>query len=571
MRRKQAYALSQSVPDQPNSRTSTVARLSKPISEIRPRYDIVVVGSGYGGGVAASRLARCGQRVCLLERGKEVQTGDFPDRFPDMRRELRISGRSLSTGAADALFHLNIGRHIHVLTGCGLGGGSLVNAAVALRPDARVFSAPPWPSALAGDPLLEEGFRRAAHMLRPARYKGAKYLRKYQALDKASAALQARPHAAPVTVSFSDTVNLAGVEQPACTLCGDCCSGCNVGAKNTVYLTYLYDAAAHGAQMFTGTTVDHIERIKDGWRISYRARNDAEISFTVEAPIVILAAGTLGSTEILLRSQARGLALSNRIGHGFSANGDIIAFGYGAKEKVNAIGVGHPAKVEVDTVGACVTGQLKLADAESLEREMYLLEGVMPSPLAPLLPVAFLPGGRLLGATQSLLKGVYNGPFANLQGFFVVSHDEAKGRVVLDQHRVDVDWVDVADQDVYTRVDAVLEKIVSENGGRYIKNPLAGTVMGNQPVTAHPLGGCGKGEDANNGVINHKCQVFDPSSGPDGVHNGLYVCDGAMMPRSLGVNPLLTITALAERAMIYLARDQNWAFSDVGQSMRSSP
>ncbi len=537
-----------------------MSRLSKPIRAIQPRYDVVVVGSGYGGGVAASRLARCGQRVCVLERGKEVQTGDFPSRFPEMRHELRISGRSLSAGAADALFQLNVGRHIHVLTGCGLGGGSLVNAAVALRPDARAFADAAWPSALAGDPLLEEGFRRAEHMLRPARDENAQHLRKFQALERASGVLPARPQAAPVTVSFSDTVNPAGVEQPACTLCGDCCSGCNVGAKNTVYLTYLHDAAAHGAQMFTGTMVDHVERVEDGWRISYRVGNGAKTSSAVEARIVILAAGTLGSTEILLRSRARGLALSERIGHGFSANGDIIAFGYGAREKVNAIGVGHPPKVEVDPVGACVTGLVKLADADSLEREMYLSEGVMPSPLAPLLPVAFLPGGRLSGAAQSLLKGVYNGPFASLQGFFVVSHDEARGRIVLDRDGVDIDWADVADQHVYARVDAVLEKLVGESGGRYLRNPLAGTVMGNQPVTAHPLGGCGQGEDAGSGVINHECQVFDPTSGPGGVHDGLYVCDGAIMPRSLGVNPLLTITALAERAMIYLARNRNWAF-----------
>ena len=538
-----------------------MSRLSKPICAIQPRYDVVVVGSGYGGGVAASRLARCGQRVCVLERGKEVQTGDFPSRFPEIRRELRISGRSLSAGAADALFQLNVGRHIHVLTGCGLGGGSLVNAAVALRPDARVFADAAWPSALSGDPLLEEGFRRAEHMLRPARDENARRLRKFQALDRASQVLPARPDAAPVTVSFSDTVNPAGVEQPACTLCGDCCSGCNVGAKNTVYLTYLHDAAAHGAQMFTGTMVEHVEPVEDRWRISYRVGNGAGTSSAVDARIVILAAGTLGSTEILLRSRARGLALSERIGHGFSANGDIIAFGYGAREKVNAIGVGHPAKVEVDPVGACVTGQVKLADADSLDREMYLSEGVMPSPLAPLLPVAFLPGGRLSGAAQSLLKGVYNGPFASLQGFFVVSHDEARGRIVLDRDGVDIDWADVADQQVYARVDAVLEKLVGESGGRYLRNPLAGTVMGDQPVTAHPLGGCGQGGRC--GERRHQSQM--PGLRPhfrdhDGVHDGLYVCDGAIMPRSLGVNPLLTITALAERAMIYLARNRNWAF-----------
>jgi cholesterol oxidase len=85
--------------------------------------------------------------------------------------------------------------------------------------------------------------------------------------------------------------------------------------------------------------------------------------------------------------------------------------------------------------------------------------------------------------------------------------------------------------------------------------------MGTKPATAHPLGGCGMGQDARSGVVNHKCQVFDGAS-PDSVHAGLYVCDGSAIPRSIGVNPLLTITALAERAMVHLARDHNLGFDD---------
>ena len=89
-----------------------------------------------------------------------------------------------------------------------------------------------------------------------------------------------------------------------------------------------------------------------------------------------------------------------------------------------------------------------------------------------------------------------------------------------------------------------------------MKNPLAGTMMGHQPATAHPLGGCGMGRERGDGVVDHKCRVFDagPGAGAADVHDGLYVIDGAIMPRSLGVNPLLTITALAERAMLHLAR-----------------
>src|SRR5581483_11084796 len=148
------------------------------------------------------------------------------------------------------------------------------------------------------------------------------------------------------------------------------------------------------------------------------------------------------------------------------------------------------------------------------------------------------------------------GPLSHLHTFFVVSHDEAKGRIVLDNVGVKVEWPGAGDEPVYARVDEALTKAAAAVGARYIKSPLAATSMGTKPATAHPLGGCGMGEDAKSGVVNHKCQVFDDSSGGS-VYSGLYVCDGSIIPRSIGVNPLLTITALAERAMVHLARDRN--------------
>ena len=150
---------------------------------------------------------------------------------------------------------------------------------------------------------------------------------------------------------------------------------------------------------------------------------------------------------------------------------------------------------------------------------------------------ALIEHSRLLGAAQSLIKGVYKGPFANLHTFFVVSHDDANGRIVLNDDVATIDWPDVAEQPVYARVDAVLEKAVRANGGSYVKNPLAGTFMGHTPATAHPLGGCGMGRDRSTGVVDHKGRVFDGGAraGTRDVHDGLYVCDGAIMPRSLGV------------------------------------
>ncbi|MGH6735489.1 MAG: GMC family oxidoreductase [Methyloceanibacter sp.] len=535
-------------------------RLSLPTSAMKPAYDVVVVGSGYGGGVSASRLSRAGQRVCVIERGREFPTGAFPSRLPELRRELQLNGGKIRSGSRAGLFDFRLGSDIHVLVGCGLGGGSLINAGVGLRPDARVFADRSWPEAVRNDGLLDLGFERARAMLRPSRYGKAPELTKYRALEAASAAFGEPPVAAPVVVSFEDTVNPAGVAQPACTLCGDCCSGCNVGAKNTVAMTYLPDAHAHGAEIFTELTVSRVEKRDGGWRVHFTPseEKDAAPAF-VDARTVVLAAGTLGSTEILLRSREQDLDLSDRLGEGFSANGDIIAFALGGRERVNGVGVGEPPKYVGDTIGACVAGQIELPDRERLDYSMIIQEGVLPSALAPLLPVFFISGGRLLGAAQSLIKGVYQGPLSHLHTFFVVSHDDAKGRIMLDNGGAQVHWPNVADQPVYARVDAALTKAAEAVGARYIKSPLAATSMGVKPATAHPLGGCGMGEDAAQGVVNHKCQVFAGTSG-EAVHAGLYVCDGAVIPRSIGVNPLLTITALAERAMVHLARDHNLGF-----------
>jgi cholesterol oxidase len=551
-----------------------MARLARPLDRLRPRYDAVVVGSGYGGGVAASRLARAGQRVAVLERGREFLTGEFPSRFPDLRREMQLTGRRVRMGAPTGLYDVRLGEDMHVLVGCGLGGGSLINAGVALRPDPRVFRDEVWPHEIAGDGLLEEGFARALQWIRPARDPRTAERTKYRTLQLCSAALGRQPVSAPVAVTFAPAVNPAGVAQPACTGCGDCCGGCNVGAKNTVALSYLPDAARHGAEIFTHARVRHLSKAGDGdWRVHIERLDGSGEALSLSAGIVVLAAGTLGSTEILLRSRELGLALSDRLGERFSGNGDIIAFGYGARQPVNAIGVGEPPKIEGLDVGACVSGQIEIVDEHDLARSLTIQEGVMPSVLAPILPVLFMPNGRLVGALKGLISGVYKGPLAGLQTFFAVSHDSAGGQLVLEDDRLALRWPAAKDEPVYARLDAALQALVAQAGGAYVKNPLAGTLMGRQPATAHPLGGCGIGRDRSMGVVDHKGRVFDarPGAGPAEVHPGLLVLDGATMPRSLGANPLLTITALAERAMLYLARDSGWRFDTEPAGQGAAP
>ena len=376
-------------------------------------------------------------------------------------------------------------------------------------------------------------------------------------------ALGKEPVAAPVAVSFEDTVNPAGVAQPACTGCGDCCGGCNVGAKNTVALTYLPDAARHGAQIFSHAKVRHISKDELGtWHVHYerqdgpRAGQGASLS-SVSAEMVVLAAGTLGSTEILLRSRERGLALSDRLGHGFSANGDIIAFGYGAAMPVNAIGVGHPSRVDDLDVGAAVSGQIEIVDDDLAEqpddpgRRAAVRVGAHP---AGAVHAQRPPAGRAAEPRLGRVQGPVRQPADVLRRVARQRGGSPRTRGRPHRRALAAGPETSPSTSGSTRR---LEALVKPAGGRYVKNPLAGTMVGDQPSTAHPLGGCGMGRERADGVVNHKGQVFDAGRGAGSadVHEGLYVVDGSVMPRSLGANPLLTITALAERAMIHLARD----------------
>ena len=543
-----------------------MTRLAKSPDQLQRHYDVIIVGSGYGGSVSASRLARAGKRVAVLERGREFVTGEFPSRFPDMRNEMRVTGQRMSLGSRTGLFDVRLGEDMHVLVGCGLGGGSLVNAGVALRPDQRVFSDPAWPGQIIQDGVLEEGYRRARTWLAPTADPEAALQTKFKSLEQAADGLGGRVVAPEIVVGHEDRVSAGGIAQPACTRCGDCCGGCNVGAKNTTALTYLPDAVRHGAELFTHTKVSHVEKTAAGWStvvdLVDATTDDGRSNVTLTSDMVILAAGTLGSTEILLRSREKGLTVSGRLGERFSANGDIIAFGYGAKIPVNAIGVGHPIKDGLSPVGASVSGQLEIDDPDNLAQELRVQEGALPSALAPILPVMFVPNGRLLGALKSLINGVYNGPLASLQTFFAVSHDTASGKLVMAGDVVTVSWSDAQREPVYERLDSILNQLVSNVGGGYVKNPLAGSVMGHQPATAHPLGGCAMAQEVSDGVVDHRSRVFDGASGSGStdVHRGLYVIDGSIIPRSLGVNPLLTITALSERALIHMANDFNLSY-----------
>jgi cholesterol oxidase len=349
-------------------------------------------------------------------------------------------------------------------------------------------------------------------------------------------------------------------------------------------MTYLPDAVNHGAEIFTGATVRHVKKEADGWRVLYTPTSARRDGFrsperSVTAKIVVLGAGALGSTEILLRSRVEGLAVSDRLGQGFTGNGDVLAFAYNGDKSVNAVGVGVPARTDIAPPGPCITGAIDLRASSALEDGMIIEEGVLPSGLAEILPATFSVG-RIFGKdtdhgpidelqetarrATSFLLGTWRGAMHNTATFLVMAHDGSAGRLELDDDRIRVDWPGISKEPVFARVGDALRNASAANGATYIRNPIQNTFLGKNVITVHPLGGCGMGRDQSQGVIDHACRVYDASPGAaaGAVHDGLYVCDGAAIPRSVGVNPLLTITALAERAMMHLAKANGRDFTD---------
>ena len=600
-----------------------MSKLSSSQSKIGSSCDVVIVGSGYGGGIAASRLARAGKNVCVFERGKEFQPGEYPDSTVEVAKQAQFDIPEKHIGPATGLYDLRVNDDINVVVGCGLGGTSLINANVSIMADPRVFEDGCWPkpirdeatsiSTLIADPkhcietvetlsghnddhtnLLAQGYERAISMLKPVPYpENGQRLPKMEAHQKSAKTLGEQFCRTPINVTFKGGVNHVGVEQTACTLCGDCVSGCNYGAKNTTLMNYLPDARNHGAKIYTEMSVTRIAKAGDRWRVYYQPVSLGREIFNapemfIFADIVVLGAGTLGTTEILLRSNKSGLALSDQLGKHFTGNGDVLAFGYNNDEKIEGIGFGQHKVGKIPPVGPCITSVIDARQKPNLEDDMVIEEGSLPGGLASLLPGFLSAAAKVVGKDQdkgvidslkekmrildSGIRGAYHGAVNHTQTYLVMAHDDGDGEMVLRDDRLRVDWKNVGEKPVFKNIENNLKKCIKTLGGTYVPNPIWNEILGNRLVTVHPLGGARMGESAEQGVVNHKCQVYSGIAGAD-VHEGLYVCDGAVIPRSLGANPLLTISALAERSCSYMAKDYGWdeGYSETSEAPSKKP
>ncbi|KAL0944859.1 glucose-methanol-choline oxidoreductase [Colletotrichum truncatum] len=568
--------------------TGSYPRISRPVELIRPSYDVVVIGSGYGGAVAASRMARGGQSVCLLERGKEKWPGEFPTSSVPAIKELHVTnaatdgvlgklGKLGDRNDPTGLYHLVVGDGQNAFVANGLGGTSLLNANVFLEADQGTMNLPVWPKELRGEEL-KRYYEKARDVLEPEPYpEDYPKLPKLETLEKQAKLMGwgDKFYRVPQTTKFVDGDNSTGVSMKASTLTGQDTTGLNDGSKSTTLVNYLSDAWNWGAEMFCQCEVRYVTEAPGrkgyivhfawhgGKRGNFHDLFYEDLMWVHAKELVCFGAGSIGTTEILLRSKKFGLEMSDDVGQGMSGNGDILAFGYNTNEYVNSMG--RPDPPPNRPVGPCITGVIDCRDQENPLDGFVIEEGAIPAALAPFyeLMLSYMPGrtfpsnlslqqkaGHVAAAVGSRVFGPYyhKGSTEKTQCYLIMSHDSSQATMHLVDDRPLINYSGVGTSQRVTKLAGYLQKITNLIGGTYVDSPFY-AAFGEKEITVHAIGGARISNDGkgSSGGVNSDGQLFKGEG--EEVHKGLIVCDGTIIPAALGVNPFATITALAERSI----------------------
>jgi cholesterol oxidase len=536
-------------------------------------FEAVIVGSGFGGSVMAYRLAEAGLRVCLLERGKAYPPGSFPRSPYQMRESFWDPGEGLHGLYDFWSFH-----RIHALVASGLGGGSLIYANVLLRKDEEWFVKEDlarggyeyWPVTRAD---LDPHYDRVEGMLRPQRYPFDEppydETSKTRAFREATRRLGLEPFLPKLAVTFSNEgeapvpgepireehPNLHGRTRYTCRLVGECDIGCNYGSKNTLDYNYLSEAKRLGAELRTGCEVEAIEPRGGagggGYAVRYLEHRPSDergaTARTVTTDRLILSAGAIGSTYLLLRNRSVFPRVSRLLGTRFCGNGDLLTFALKATEES---GGGRVPRVIDPGHGPVITSAVRVGG----ERGFYLEDAGFPEYVAWMLQVFGIPRPvwRLI-KRRFVWDWLGEGPDPHLTAelsrlfddaslsagvlpLLAMGRDVPDGRMRLYRGRLHVDWTKRKSGPYFDRVRETSRRLAHELGARFVDDPIS--YIG-RLVTVHPLGGCPMGRDEKEGVVDPYGEVFG--------YPGLYVADGSVMPGPVGANPSLTIAALADR------------------------
>ena len=517
-------------------------------------YDWIVIGSGFGGSVSALRLTEKGYSVGVLEMGKRWNKEDFPKTNWSLKRFLWAPAAGLH-----GIFKMTLLPHVFILSGVGVGGGSLVYANTLLVPPDRAFDDPKWASLVDWKRVMPAFYATAKRML------GAVENPRFFAADDAvrdyAEKLGRAESFGPTTVGvyFGEPDRTApdpyfdgeGPERTGCTFCGGCMIGCRVGAKNTLDRNYLYLAEKEGATILPERRVTRVEPMEGG---GYRVTSERSTSLRKDRRVhtargVVFSAGVLGTVNLLLKCKEEGALpkLSERLGDFVRTNSEAI--------------LGVTTKDRKMNEGVAIGSQIALDDHTHLEPVRYSTG----SDALALITTPLTDGGAGAPRWARWLGTIARSPGQALSSLLPFGWAEKTVILLvmqsLDNHlkvRRGRSWLWPFGRSLVTSVPdgqppAPTFIPAANAAARALAEALDGTPRSSiteavldVPTTAHILGGAAMGRDASDGVIDEKCRVFG--------YDHLMVCDGSMIGANLGVNPSLTITALTEHAMSHVPR-----------------
>jgi cholesterol oxidase len=524
-------------------------------------YDYVVIGSGFGGSVSAMRLTEKGYSVLVLERGKRFEDKDFPKTNWNLPKYLWLPALRFH-----GFFEMTFMNGLLALHGSGVGGGSLTYGNVLIEPDARLFASPSWSHLNDWKTELQPHYESARKMLGVTRNPRLTHADQVGKQIAESLGYGHTFESLPVGVFFGEeNVKVAdpyfhgeGPERVGCNFCGGCMVGCRYGAKNTLVKNYLYFAEKNGAEVRAEVKVVDLRpltadsrppsAVKDArYEVVYQSSTSPiKRKQTVFAKNVIVSAGTLGTLELLFRCRDETKSLrkiSGQLGNRVRTNSENI-LGVTAREQ----GVDYSKGIAISSIfnadEVTRVEPVRYSDGSSFLRVMTapLIDGTN-NMLMRFLKTLW----EIVRKPRDFLYGKIFSRWARSTTILLVMQTEEnltrirlgrslftfgrKGLVVHHEKEHSAESLPLA----HTITLAFAEKVDGVSATSFTDS------LFNFPTTAHLMGGVPFGKSAEDGVIDLDFQVFN--------YPGLYVVDGSVMPANPGVNPSLTITALAEYAM----------------------